>query len=366
MKRIWKLLLAFAIAGLVVLLAFQSNLPPDDVQLGLPGKPFGRLTLPLDDRMHPDATTEWWYFTGHLQTEDGQRYGYELVAFKFTDMPYQLGPLTLTKSYEVDFAVTSETEGRFFSDTRLLLPLPIYRMDEHRLDVQLGPTRIKAIAPFTYRLQTSSGEQSLDLLVRAIKPPIAQADDGWVLMGTGGGSYYSSVTRLETNGKLTVDGVTKNVTGLSWMDHQWGSWDWAGVPGWDWMSIQLDSGDDLMVFVFHEGGDQLVTLYRADGSIVTLRDFTLTATSQWSSPDSGATYPSGWRLLIPDIQADLIVTPVLVNQEVVNKDYPEGTYWEGSNTVTGIFDSQPATGAAYVELSGYVRPLSDAETDPWK
>ncbi|MFH2103029.1 MAG: lipocalin family protein, partial [Chloroflexota bacterium] len=128
------------------------------------------------------------------------------------------------------------------------------------------------------------------------------------------------------------------------------------VLGRDWMSIQLDSGDDLMVFVFHEGGGQLVTLFRADGTVTTILDFTLTATGQWSSPSTGAIYPSGWRLVIPEIQADLIVTPVLVDQEVINADYPEGTYWEGSSVVTGTFAGRPASGAAYVELSGYVHP----------
>ncbi|MBA4376723.1 MAG: hypothetical protein C0401_11200 [Anaerolinea sp.] len=366
MKKIWKLLLVTVTVVLVVIWAFQFNRPPDDVQLGLPGQTFGRLTLPLDDRMHADADTEWWYITGHLQADDGQQYGYELVTFKFFNMPYQIGPLSLTKSYEVDFAITSETEGEFFSATNQLLPLPIYRMNERRLDVRLGSTRIQAIAPFTYRLQTKSGGQALDLIVRAVKPPVAQAEDGWVLMGTGGGSYYSSVTRLETSGLLTVDGVTKNVTGLSWMDHQWGSWDWEGVPGWDWMSIQLDSGDDLMVFAFHEGGDQLVTLYRNDETVATIRDFTLTATGNWTSPITRVTYPSGWRLVIPEVGADLMVTPVLVNQEVVNEVHPEATYWEGSNTVIGTFDGETASGAAYVELSGYERPLSNSETDSWK
>lgn len=356
MKKIWKPLLVIVLLGLVGLWAFQANRPPDDVQLGLPGKPYGRLILPLDDRMHPDADTEWWYFTGHLQAEDGQRYGYELVAFKFANYPYQFGPLTLTKAYEVDFAITSETENRFFSNTRLLLPLPIYRLDERRLDIRLGPTHIQAIAPFTYRLRTQSGEQALDLLVRAVKPPVAQADNGWVEMGTGGGSYYSSVTRLETSGLLTVDGVTKNVTGLSWMDHQWGSWDWDRVSGWDWMSIQLDDGTDLMVFVFHGDGGQSVTIYAADESVTTTHEFTLTANGQWTNPATGATYPSGWRLVIPEVGADLTVTPVLVDQEVVNPDYPEGTYWEGSCTVAGTFGGQPATGVAYAELAGYIQP----------
>jgi predicted secreted hydrolase len=332
---------------------------PDDTQLGLPGKRFGRLMLPHDDRMHTDADTEWWYFTGHLEADDGQRYGYELCAIKAYNDPSRLGPLTLPRSYEVDFAITDQAAGKFFSSVRMMLALPIYRMNERRMDVHYGRTRIRAIAPFTYRLRTHRGRQALDLIVRAIKPPLAQGDDGWVEMGTGGGSYYSSITRLETSGRLTVEGETKQVRGLSWMDHQWGCWDWSGVSGWDWLSIQLENGTDLMAFVFRGGGGQVATLYRSDGSVLTIRDYTLNSTGEWTSPVTGATYPSGWRLTIPEVQAELDVTPVLENQEVVNKDYPDGTYWEGSNTVEGTIEAHPTSGKAYVELTGYVRPLNE-------
>jgi predicted secreted hydrolase len=38
--------------------------------------------LPRDLYAHREAQTEWWYYTGHMQTASGRRFGFELVFFK--------------------------------------------------------------------------------------------------------------------------------------------------------------------------------------------------------------------------------------------------------------------------------------------
>ncbi|HJU49042.1 MAG TPA: lipocalin-like domain-containing protein, partial [Gaiellaceae bacterium] len=37
--------------------------------------------LPRDDGPH-DRLTEWWYYTGHLTTQEGRRFGFEAVIFR--------------------------------------------------------------------------------------------------------------------------------------------------------------------------------------------------------------------------------------------------------------------------------------------
>ena len=49
-------------------------------QLALPGR---KLTLPADHYSHPDFKTEWWYYTGHLESDSGKRYGYQVTFFRF-------------------------------------------------------------------------------------------------------------------------------------------------------------------------------------------------------------------------------------------------------------------------------------------
>src|SRR3990170_8574231 len=49
-------------------------------QLALPGR---KLSFPADHYSHPDFKTEWWYYTGHLETESGRRFGYQVTFFRF-------------------------------------------------------------------------------------------------------------------------------------------------------------------------------------------------------------------------------------------------------------------------------------------
>ena len=39
------------------------------------------ISLPRDDGPH-DRLTEWWYYTGHLRTASGRRFGFEAVVFR--------------------------------------------------------------------------------------------------------------------------------------------------------------------------------------------------------------------------------------------------------------------------------------------
>ena len=39
--------------------------------------------FPHDDSFLKDQEVQWWYWTGHLTSEDGRRFGYEIVFFVF-------------------------------------------------------------------------------------------------------------------------------------------------------------------------------------------------------------------------------------------------------------------------------------------
>ena len=80
-------------------------------------------------------------------------------------------------------------------------------------------------------------------------------------------------------------------------------------------------------------------------------DFTLTATRRWTSPESGATYPSGWHITFPKLKIFLQVEPLIPNQEF----RASFTYWEGAVRVRGQMDGATVGGHGYVELTGYDR-----------
>src|SRR5687767_4950513 len=67
------------------------------------------VTFPRDDGPH-DANVEWWYFTGHLFTEAGDRYGFEYVTFRAREDNLE--------GYVSHFAITVTSRQRFRYDQR--------------------------------------------------------------------------------------------------------------------------------------------------------------------------------------------------------------------------------------------------------
>src|SRR5438270_2022410 len=61
--------------------ALLSALQPPLAQFK-PALPGYRYEFPRDYFSHPDYQTEWWYYTGHLQTADGRTFGFELMFFR--------------------------------------------------------------------------------------------------------------------------------------------------------------------------------------------------------------------------------------------------------------------------------------------
>jgi predicted secreted hydrolase len=187
-----------------------------------------------------------------------------------------------------------------------------------------------------------------------------QGDQGLSQKGRelGNASYYYSLTRMATSGQITLNGEVFRVEGTSWFDHEWSTSALdAGVVGWDWFSLQLDDGREIMFFQLREqdgtpSAFTAGTLVERDGTSRTLAPGTviLQPAGEWRSPRSGAIYPARWRLQIPSEQLDLTITPLLADQELA----VAVVYWEGAVAITGTSSGQQLTGVGYVELTGYV------------
>jgi predicted secreted hydrolase len=192
---------------------------------------------------------------------------------------------------------------------------------------------------------------------------VLQGDRGYSRKGPepGNASYYVSLTRLASQGTVTVGNKTYSVSGLSWMDHEWStSALGAEQVGWDWFSIQLDDGTELMAFQLRRADGSVDafssgTLIAADGSARSLgpNDFSITPTATWRSPRTGGAYPAAWALTVPSADLRLEITPWLADQEM-QVSY---TYWEGAVRVAGAAAGRPVTGNGYVELTGYARSM---------
>ena len=237
------------------------------------------------------------------------------------------------------------------------------------LDVWNGDWRA-ALDGERHRLEARDGAFGVELYLDPGKGPVRHGADGFSRKGpaAGNASYYYSMTRMPTRGRVLLDGAWIDVTGNSWMDHEFGtSFLEPGQVGWDWFSIQLDDGSDLMVFQLrrtdgrpddHSAG----TWVDRDGEPTPLvrDDVRLLPGRRWNSPSSGAAYPVEWRVELPGRQARFDVVAALNAQELHTDASTGVTYWEGAVDVAGQIGDRHVTGHGYLEMTGYSgQPMSE-------
>lgn len=306
------------------------------------------IEFPSDDGPH-DSGIEWWYFTGHLFTAEEERYGFEYVVFRARD-----GAL---EGYVSHFAVTDNDRDRFRYDQRLL-GAPGVQGDAAALDLDLDGWTMRG-GNGAFALAADMPGYAIRLELKTTKPAALHDGDGYIDYGNGTASYYYSWTRLAVAGEIDAGNGWEPVAGAAWMDHQWGDFATYQDGGWDWFAVQLDDGTDVMLYLIRDAGGEAL---RVDGSVVDVDgaltvfgagDFTVRAAGEWTSPATGATYPSGWEIAIPDLDLALFVEPTLLDQELDTRRTTGVIYWEGEATVEGTFRGEPIAGLGYVELTGY-------------
>ena len=224
------------------------------------------LDFPADHGPHPDYQTEWWYYTGNLESEDGQHFGYQLTFFRRALAPPSLrttrdSAWAADQVYMGHLALTVVDGRRYQAFERFSRGAAgLAGAQASPYAVWLEDWRVEEVAPGTVRLQATQEGWALDLLLSDRKGPTLQGDQGYSPKGpqAGNASYYYSLTRLESSGTVQVPGAAYAVDGWSWMDHEWSTSALAADQvGWDWFSLQLDDGSELMVF----------QLRKEDGSI---------------------------------------------------------------------------------------------------
>ena len=304
---------------------------------------------------HPEARSEWWYYTGHLRRA-GHELGFELTFFRFR----------LPDGEDLDaahFAVTDVAGNRFVFDEKLHRPFPgIAAASPSRLDVYTEDWFARE-EHGAHHLAARSFAAAIDLRLEPAAPLVENGEGGISRKGAGPDEYshYVTIPRLRVTG-TEWDGASRaQVTGEAWFDHEWGPGGLSpDLAGWDWFACQLSDGGELMLYRLRlrGGADSPFssgTWIPPDGGPRHLgsQDFGVIATGRWASPKSGATYPSGWRISVPALGVQLSVAPKLADQELVTSRSTRVTYWEGACAVAGTAQGRAVSGNAYVELTGY-------------
>jgi predicted secreted hydrolase/threonine/homoserine/homoserine lactone efflux protein len=328
------------------------------------------LSFPTDHGPHPDFQTEWWYFTGNLETSDGRHFGYQLTFFRRSLEPPDLiatrpSDWATSQAYLAHFAITDVAAKTYQAFERIERGAArLAGAQGQPFQVWLDDWEIKTVAPDRYQIHAQQGEIALMLTLMDEKGPVLQGDSGLSQKGPAAGqaSYYYSLTRLASSGQIQIGGREYHVDGLSWMDHEFSTSALAADQvGWDWFSIQMDDGSELMVYQMRKADGSIDpfssgTLIAKDGSVISLRreDFEAQALGTWKSKSSGAVYPAGWLVKVPLVGLELRITPYLPDQEL-NLTY---TYWEGCVRIEGQRNGQVLRGNGYVELTGYAGSMA--------
>lgn len=315
-------------------------------------------TFPKDFGPHPDFQTEWWYYTGNLSTKEGRDFGYQLTFFRRALNPDELireSAWASNQIYFAHFALSDIENEEFYSSERWS------RGAAGLAGSQNGPFRVWidnwSISgdETKINLKAYDEEFSIEMSLESLKPIVLQGDKGLSQKSSGEGnaSYYFSQTRIQSSGTISINEESYSVGGLSWLDREW-STSVLGEDqvGWDWFSIQLDDGREIMLYQLRlkDGGvDQFSSgsFIEKDGRVKHLKsdDFEIEVLDTWKSSETGITYPSKWKVTIPEQDIEIIVTPRLNNQELLLTF----TYWEGAVKVSG----EGVSGKGYVELTGY-------------
>ena len=344
----------------------------------VPGYPF---RFPRDHFGHPEFESEWWYYTGNLFTASGRHFGFELTFFRRSraiggsraSVEAPPSAWDLDQVYLAHFAITDTDDERHVIHERLNRAGPgIAGADAERRRIWNGNWSVEWRSGDEARpvqaLAAMHRDAALHLVLEPRKPVVVHGREGVSRKVAGDPravSHYLSFTRMAAAGTLTMEGEAFAVTGSAWMDHEFFS-DYLTEHkvGWDWMSVQLDDGADLMLFGIRDaqggyGPDTFGTFVDAGGGAHPIEPggVAFRPGRRWRSAATGAVYPVEWQVAVPGLDLRLDVRPRLDAQEVFTGQGILPAYWEGAVRFTGERRGRPVAGVGYLEMTGYAGKL---------
>jgi predicted secreted hydrolase len=324
--------------------------------------------FPKDLGSHHDFRTEWWYFTGNLIDEKGNKFGYQLTFFRegiSRTSHDHTRPWALRDLYFAHFAITDVNNKRHFYEDRVSRTGPnLAGSSDKQLNVWLLDWSVFQKKEI-FHIHAKNHEMEISLVLSATKPLSLHGKNGLVQKGSdiGQASYYCSYTRLNTKGilKTPLSLIQMQVSGTSWFDHEFGSNQLSSnLAGWDWFSLHLSDKRDLMIYLLRRKNGSIepassATIVDMAGKTTHIahKQVRVIVLDYWTSKKSGARYPSRWRIVIPQQSIDITVLPMVADQELNTTGSTGIIYWEGAVEGIGNFNGKIINATGYAELTGY-------------
>lgn len=321
-----------------------------------PYTPEGSLiSFPADEGHHNGENVEWWYTSGHLTgSSTGNKYSYILSYFYYPALGYD--------GFRI-MNLSNDDTGEFFTETA---PLRYDILAEDSLNIKAiisqditetwtNQTDLNGqIIPFNYSISAESENGSLNLEYEGLKSPLILAENGLFDIGGFSYTYYFSLTGSSVSGTINFNGLIEEVTGTSWIDHQYGNFNPLTAEDYEWFSIQLSNDMDLNIWNLFTAARIIpdlesfrhMSVYVDSLTQYTTKDFNIERLKYVYMPDSVNCYSQKWRLTSPINNIDLVIT-TLHNYSEVHLPF---RFYEGSTTVTGTVNGSPVTGTGFAEL----------------
>ena len=279
--------------------------------------------------VHLETDQEWWYLNAHLLDQQNRRFGLMVAILKDGQVFASVTNLS-QKSHVPYYArdyIEQESKNRMIKVKGCTLTQP-------------DPNK------FEYQFSFEHDLGAFQLKFTALKNPLPVGGKGYIAMGEAGKSYYYSLTNMLVEGRGQIAGQELVFHGKGWMDRQWGLWRDRDFDQWHWYSMQLSNNVEIMLFDFRKHGKSITPLcdaVLADGTYKHNLRFEIHVLGHWTSPKTGKIWSSGWEIDIPELNAQLTVTPDLEDQEITD------ALWEGVCSINGAYGGTQVRGLAFYE-----------------
>jgi predicted secreted hydrolase len=315
----------------------------------VPGRVF---SFPADHGPHDGFRIEWWYVTANLKDDQGREFGVQWTLFRsalkaapevagWGNQVIWLGHAAVT-SATVHHAAERYSRGGVGQAGVSLDPFNAW-IDDWRFSSQGADPLAE--------LQLSARDKafSYQLRLTSTRPLVLQGDKGFSQKSEQGqASYYYSQPFFQASGTLDIDGKAYQVSGPAWLDREWSSQPLtANQTGWDWFSLHLDSGEQVMLYRMRQkNGEPYLTgtWIDAQGQTQLLHAADITLTPQDTATVAGRSMPVRWSIKIPAKHLD-ITLDALNRNAWMSLRIP---YWEGPVRLSGSH-----AGQGYLEMTGY-------------
>jgi predicted secreted hydrolase len=342
--------------------AFLGNLSDDNFARAEPSREF---QFPADHGPHGDFRTEWWYLTGHLNDDRGQRLALQLVLMRVgltAQQQRRSSRWAATEMLAGLFSVSDPAGNRLHTDHRAsraalglagakAQPMHVW-LDDWHLQQTAAAERGLDLA-----IRVASDEVALALQLRNLKSLIDASDIRGQRSQAFAPFHFYVQPRLRAEGTLRFREQQSPVEGTVSMEHAWGELPVPGGPiALDRFMLHLDDGRDLFCVRTHrvDGSGKPETtglLISQDGRprVLTSPEVDLEPTQYWVSKRTGARYPIRWALRVQTHGINLQLLPHWKNQEGVGW----APFWASAVRLRGTSPTIALTGDGFVQLNGY-------------